>query len=59
MTLYNSLNQIVKNNQGSVFSGHQYLVQLKFGAFSHPTYGTLKLKFLTSSGLSDSVVFRG
>lgn len=44
---------------GTPFCGHQYLVQLKFGTFSHPTYGTLKLKFLTSSGLSDSVVFSG
>ncbi|XP_061182222.1 pancreatic lipase-related protein 2-like isoform X1 [Saccostrea echinata] len=40
------------------YCGHQYLVRLELGTFQ-PTYGTLKLKFLTTSGLSDSVVFNG
>ncbi|XP_022316454.2 pancreatic lipase-related protein 2-like [Crassostrea virginica] len=41
------------------FCGQQYLIRLKFGRFAYPTYGTLKLKFLTTNGISDPVVFSG
>ncbi|XP_048763218.1 inactive pancreatic lipase-related protein 1-like isoform X2 [Ostrea edulis] len=41
------------------FCGHQYLIRLELGNFNQPLYGTLRLKFLTTSGISDWIIFSG